>query len=75
MGGSVLWRQILVSRYGKPIGMMAYFQHLRVPNFDSIWWKDLCCIGSWGSKGQDWISDNSRVKVEDDTSALFWHDV
>lgn len=55
--------------------MLSYFHHLSVPPSALVWWKDLCRIGDWGSNDRDWVFDNSRLKVEDSISSLFWHDV
>lgn len=48
---------------------------LSSPGSASIWWKDLCLIGSDLGSIEDWFGERFAKKIGNGCSTSFWHDV
>lgn len=69
-----LWVMVLKTRYGDQVTSSPTLGEAVSNRFSSIWWKDLCYIGSCGFGVGDWLVDGIRKKIGYGNTVLFWHD-
>lgn len=73
MENESLWVKVLKAKYGARISSNPNLGETDSNRFSSVWWKDLCLIGSCGARVGDWLEGfRKRIGVGD--SVLFWHD-
>jgi hypothetical protein len=63
---------VLISKYGANIVGRVDLGDESKPWYSSLWWKDVCSIGS--NLGVDWFSANVTKKVGNGAQTSFWRD-
>jgi hypothetical protein len=67
-----VWKEVLVSKYGaNVVGRVDLGDDVK-PWYSSLWWKDVCSIGS--NLGINWFSQNVSKKVGNGAQTSFWED-
>jgi hypothetical protein len=69
---NALWKEVLKGKYGDSvIGSVELGVDCK-PWFSSLWWKDICGIGS--NLGNDWLSSEIIRKMGNGANTKFWKD-
>jgi hypothetical protein len=67
-----VWKDVLISKYGVNVVGKVDIGEENKPWFSSLWWKDVCSIGS--NLGVNWFSQCVIKKVGNEALTSFWAD-
>jgi hypothetical protein len=69
-----LWKDVLVAKYGIHIVNNVNLSLDPIPDFASLWWKDLCGIDEWGVS-TNWLEEVVERRIGNGRLTRFWKDV
>jgi mannosylglycoprotein endo-beta-mannosidase len=69
-----LWKDVLVAKYGIHIVNNVNLSLDPIPDFASLWWKDLCGIDEWGDS-PNWLEEVVERRIGNGRLTRFWKDV
>jgi hypothetical protein len=69
---NALWKEVLKGKYGASVIGNAVLGEDCKPWYSSLWWKDICGIGS--NLGNDWLSTEIIRKMGNGAHTSFWKD-
>jgi hypothetical protein len=67
-----VWKDVLISKYGVNVVGKVVIGEENIPWFSSLWWKDVCSIGS--NLGVNWFSQCVTKKIGNGALTSFWVD-
>jgi hypothetical protein len=67
-----VWKQVLKNKYGVGVVGRAVIDEENRSLFASLWWKDICSIGS--NFSQNWFSQGVVKKLGNGENTSFWRD-
>jgi hypothetical protein len=68
-----VWKEVLKSKYGSGVVGSTVLGEENKPWFASLWWKDICSIGS--NLSQNWFSQRVVKKLGNGANTRFWRDL
>jgi hypothetical protein len=67
-----VWKEVITSKYGEKVLSRVELGVDCIPWFASLWWKDVCSIGS--NRGINWFSQCVTRKIGNGNHTSFWLD-
>jgi hypothetical protein len=67
-----VWKEVIKSKYGVGVVDQPVLGEEHKPWFASLWWKDLCSIGT--NLSHNWFSQGVVKKLGNKARTSFWHD-
>jgi len=72
-GEVVLWKDVLVAKYGTSVGGGLIGVSRGEPRWASIWWKELIKLGDFGEL--NWFNSGMERQVGNGLNSSFWCDI
>jgi hypothetical protein len=69
---NAVWKEVVKSKYGSGVVGSTVLGDENRPWFASLWWKDICSIGS--NFSQNWFSQGVVRKLGNGVNTRFWRD-
>jgi hypothetical protein len=72
-GTNTVWKDVLISKYGANVVGRVVMDDDCQPWYASLWWKDICGIGS--NLDTNWFSQSVFKKLGNGLNTRFWSDI